>query len=222
MLVSGKKVVAKYIPACLLVFLACTQLHVRAQESPDSSNVDLPFPPKDNFGAGDDYSPPFNLNQPSNFGTQVRYNPLTGEYTVYKKIGDRYVRYPKSFTVEEYLNYDLDKSIREYWQTKQEAQALESEGDARAEKPLLGFEIESESFDRIFGGNRIDIRPQGQLEIDFGVNVSKTENPALAERQRRIITPEFNQRIRLLAKLEKNSSSLPITIQKPPLILRMK
>ncbi len=162
----------------------------------DSPTVDLPFPPSDDFNPDGGYTPAFNLSNPTNFGTQVRYNPLTGEYTVYKKIGDRYVRYPKSFTVEEYLNYDMDKSIREYWASKQEAEALDSDG-ARAEKPFLGFDVENESFDRVFGGSRIDIRPQGQLEVDFGVNVSKTENPALAEKQRRIITPEFNQRIRL-------------------------
>lgn len=180
-----------------LSLLASTEAKAFVQQQVDSPTVDLPFPPSDNFNPGEDYTPPFNLNNPTNFGTQVRYNPITGEYTVYKKIGDRYVRYPKSFTVEEYLNYDMDKSIREYWQTKQQAESLGADGGARAEKPFLGFEVENESFDRIFGGNRIDIRPQGQLEVDFGVNVSKTENPALAEKQRRIITPEFNQRIRL-------------------------
>ncbi len=198
MLGLGRKEVLKVLFLVCFGAVCYTPAHAFLIQQVDSPDVDLPFPPKDGFQSNDEYTPAFNLNTPNNFSTQVRYDPETGRYTVYKKIGDKYVRYPQSFTVSEYLNYDLDKSIREYWNTKQEADALSSEdGDVRAEKPLIGFEVESESFDRIFGGNRIDIRPQGQLEIDFGVNVSRTENPALAERQRRIITPEFNQRIRL-------------------------
>ncbi|WP_170226953.1 T9SS outer membrane translocon Sov/SprA [Luteibaculum oceani] len=183
-----------------MAFLFCigiNSLFAFQQQQADSPRVNLPFPLRDDFQAGGEYSSPFNLNNPSNFGTQVKYDPKTGRYTVYKMIGGKYVRYPRTFTVEEYLSYDLEQSIKQYWQSKQQADALGSEGGARAEKPLFGFEVESESFDRIFGGNRIDIRPQGQLEVDFGVNVSRTENPALAERQRRIITPEFNQRINL-------------------------
>ena len=38
------------------------------------------------------------------------------------------------------------------------------------------------SVDRIFGGNTIDIRPQGSAELSFAVNISKNQNPTLPEK----------------------------------------
>jgi cell surface protein SprA len=54
--------------------------------------------------------------------------------------------------------------------------------------------VRSEAFDRIFGGNTIDIRPQGSAEVTFGVNVSKTENPRIPVDQRKVTTFNFDQR----------------------------
>ena len=49
----------------------------------------------------------------------------------------------------------------------------------------------------LFGTNEIEIIPQGSAEITFGINSSNTENPRIPERQRRVTTFDFDQRIQL-------------------------
>lgn len=54
-----------------------------------------------------------------------------------------------------------------------------------------------EAFNRIFGGNTIDIRPQGSAALSFGLNISRYDNPTLPERQRRNTTFDFKERIQM-------------------------
>ena len=49
----------------------------------------------------------------------------------------------------------------------------------------------------LFGTNEIEIIPQGTAELTFGINSSNTENPRIPERQRRVTTFDFDQRIGL-------------------------
>lgn len=154
----------------------------------------LPFPVKDDYDPSIFTGTPFDLDDPSNWETKVKYDPNTQRYIIYKKIGERYVRYPKSFTLEEYLEYDLNKNINEFWKSKQASEALASDKPRKNDKKPF-IEIKSESLDKIFGGDAIQIRPQGQAELSLGVNVSKTENPALSERQRKVTTFDFDQKI---------------------------
>ncbi|MBK8363230.1 MAG: hypothetical protein IPL24_05940 [Bacteroidetes bacterium] len=57
--------------------------------------------------------------------------------------------------------------------------------------------INSVVFDRIFGGNTIDIRPQGNAELSFGVNINKSENPAIPLDQRTVTTFDFKEKIQM-------------------------
>lgn len=137
------------------------------------------------------------LEDPSNIKTNVTYNPDSNVYLVDQTLGNNGLMYrPSSYmTFEEYLYYDMKKSVREYWKQREHA---ESESQGRGGKSLLSpIKINSEGFDRIFGGGTIDIRPQGSAELIFGVNVNKTNNPALPERQRRIATFDFDEKIQL-------------------------
>ncbi len=164
----------------------------------DTPPVTLPYPLKDEVDPRDKSKGPIDLNDPANVKTDVQFDPVTGKYTVYKKIGDQYYRYPMSFTLDEYLKYDAEQSIRDYWRSKISADKTAGDkGKSQANKPLIGFAFESQSFDRIFGGNTIDIRPQGSAEVTFGVTSSRTDNPALGEKQRRFTNFDFKQRIQL-------------------------
>ncbi|MBL0105055.1 MAG: cell surface protein SprA [Bacteroidetes bacterium] len=57
--------------------------------------------------------------------------------------------------------------------------------------------VNSVVFDRIFGGNTIDIRPQGSAELSFGINISSSENPAIPTRQRTVSTFDFKEKIQM-------------------------
>jgi cell surface protein SprA len=57
--------------------------------------------------------------------------------------------------------------------------------------------VGSEVFERIFGSNIIDIRPQGSAELTFGANIATNRNPAIPTRQQRVGTFDFKQKIQL-------------------------
>jgi cell surface protein SprA len=59
------------------------------------------------------------------------------------------------------------------------------------------FKINSDAFENIFGSNEIEIRPQGSAELTFGMNMSKVDNPRIPERQRKVTTFNFDQKIQL-------------------------
>ena len=53
------------------------------------------------------------------------------------------------------------------------------------------------TFDRIFGGNAVDIRPQGSAELIFGLKTNRLDNPALTEDQRKTTSFDFEEKIQM-------------------------
>ncbi|MCB0760282.1 MAG: cell surface protein SprA [Flavobacteriales bacterium] len=152
---------------------------------------DLPWPNQDNINPHESSSG-VSLPLPDNIHYSIEYDPITGEYVVVQTIGDNIqFRNPTTMTLEEYLEYDMSQNLSEYWDEMQE----EEDAANRAFAPSIN--VGGERFNDIFGGNQIEIRPQGTAELTFGVNISKTENPRIPERQRRISTFDFDQRIQL-------------------------
>jgi len=179
----------------LLALLFCN-LNAHAQtsvEENDTSEVDLPFP----HGGEDPFNPVENtgglsLDWPENINYNLVYDPETGQYIVQQTIGDTLQFRPSSlFTLDEFLDYDISGNLTEFWNQLQE----EDDEANRAFAPKL--EIDNELFEMLFGTNEIEIIPQGSAEISFGINSSNTENPRIPERQRRVTTFDFDQRIQL-------------------------
>lgn len=159
----------------------------------DSNDVELIYPFDDESNEGfDDKRSPLYFTDPANVEKKFEYDPESGEYNYYQTIGDRNYRDPNTMSLDEYLKYDMAKSQKDFWRQKSAAQTLnESEGI------LPPINVKGELFDRIFGGNTIDIRPQGSAELSFGVNISRRDNPILPERQRRTSNFDFRQKIQL-------------------------
>ena len=161
--------------------------------SSDSVTYNLPFP-HDN---ADPYNPTefpggVSLQWPSNFNYGVVYNPVTGMYEVQQTIGDTLLFRPSSmFSLDEYLDYNIEGNLSEFWNELQE----EEDAADKAFAPKL--EIDSELFEMIFGSNEIEIKPQGTAEITLGYTWNNTENPRIPERQRRAGAVNFDQRIQL-------------------------
>jgi len=159
----------------------------------DSPDVNLPYPFHDDNGNPDNNnSGGLYLDNPSNIKSGFEYDPETGKYNYYEKIGDKNYRNPTYMDFNEYLNYDSKKSLQEYWRQKSSAEDVNETKGFRPELTIKG-----EAFDRIFGGNKIDIRPQGSAELSFGINRSTRDNPALPASQRSTTTFDFNQKIQL-------------------------
>jgi cell surface protein SprA len=160
----------------------------------DSPQIDLQYPITDPPAPGDNNTGTIDLATPENVTNEVVYDPVTGQYIMQSTIGDNIqYRPPMSMSLDEYLNYDMQQSMKTYWSDKNKA-AVERD----ANKPLIkSINVRSEAFCRIFRGCNIDIRPQGSAEVTFGLNISKTENPRIPVEQRKITTFNFDQRIQL-------------------------
>ena len=158
----------------------------------DTGGVQLPLPHGEDPNNPTESTGGISLDWPENIQYGVEYDPETGQYVVVQTIGDSMVfRNSTSFSLEEYLNYDIRKNLSEYWAERQE----EEDEANRSWAPKL--EVGGEGFRNIFGSNEIEIRPQGSAELTFGFNRSKTDNPRIPERQRTITTFNFDQRIQL-------------------------
>ena len=167
---------------------------------PDTPEVNepvvLPYEFKDNQGAPPQYDPKSKLylENPANVKTNVEYDPKSGNYDVSQKIGEMDYRPETYMNFKEYEKYVYKKAIRDYWRSRVAADELNNK-PRKSMVPKL--EVNSELFDRIFGGNTVDIKPTGTAELIFGLNRNKTLNPAIPQRQQKITNFDFNMRIQL-------------------------
>ena len=132
------------------------------------------------------------LRNPSNVGSIIEYDPATNKYIFKKKIGDFDFRDPTSMDFEEYRKYDLKQSIKDYWRER----SLLSGKDSKS-RIIPEIHIGGKAFDKIFGGNTIDIRPQGSAELIFGIRGNSNENPTLNVRQRSQVNFDFQEKIQM-------------------------
>jgi len=158
----------------------------------DTGRVNLPFPIYDYYEYTQQQNSPINFQDPSNLTTEIVYNPTTGMYEIYQNIGGLYYRYPTAMTQEEYIEYQRKKAQNDYFKEKVQEDNEQQRGNLM---PLI--KMENEAFDIIFGGDEINIRPQGSATLSFGVNVSRYDNPVLPLKQRRVATFDFQQQIKL-------------------------
>jgi cell surface protein SprA len=132
------------------------------------------------------------LADPSNVKTDVKYDPNSNEYELTRKIGNLDYRNPASLPFGEYQEYDMKRSLKNYWRDRSKT----SSGVSRS-GIIPQIHIGGEAFDRIFGGNSIDIRPQGSAELTFGITSNRRDDPALDVRQRRNTNFDFQEKIQM-------------------------
>ncbi|MBI3134793.1 MAG: cell surface protein SprA [Bacteroidetes bacterium] len=178
----------KYILTILIIVIAGSKLSAQT----DTGGVTLPFPLYDYYDYTQKKNSPINLSDPSNLNTEIIYNPITGQYEIYQKIGSIYYRYPTSMTMDEYLEYQRKEALNGYFMEKVDQENAQQRGNL-----IPPIKMKSEAFDIIFGGDEINIRPQGSAELSFGVNISRYDNPVLPVKQRRVATFDFQQKINL-------------------------
>ncbi|MEO5572563.1 MAG: cell surface protein SprA [Bacteroidia bacterium] len=159
----------------------------------DTSKLHYPFDDRysDPYSSQNGNSPLY-LNDPENIKTTIEYNPEEKQYDINERMGDLFYRDPSYMTFEEFKEAQFKNSTRKYWQQRS------SENDILQRK---GFNpkiyVGSDVFDRIFGGNTIDIRPQGSADLTFGLKIQHTENPAIPIKQRTNTTFDFTENIQM-------------------------
>ncbi|WP_346880700.1 cell surface protein SprA [uncultured Algibacter sp.] len=158
----------------------------------------------------------FNLGEikapdPDSVESKYTYDPLTNRYIYTQKIGSYNIKYPIILTPKEYEEFVARENLRSYYKEKINAFDGKKEGAEEARKNLLPeFYVKSDFFETIFGGNTIEVIPQGSVEMDLGVLFSKQDNPSFSPRQRSNFTFDFDQRISL-SLLGKVGTRLQVT-----------
>lgn len=141
---------------------------------------------------------PIELPTPTSIEEMYTYDPITDRYIYSQKLGKSSITYPIVLTPEEYEKMLLEQDMQAYFKKKIDAadgRKSDAEDDRRNLLPT--YYVKSELFETIFGGNTIDIIPQGNVEVDLGMLYNKQDNPSLSPRNRRNLTFDFDQRISL-------------------------
>lgn len=165
-------------------------------DSPIVTKDDLPFKFNDNNGGQPNYDDKSGLylSNPSNIKTETNYNTQTGNYDITQKIGDMDYRPETYVEFQDYQDQLFKDAVKSHWKSKIKAEDLQNQNKKGLVPKLT---INSEIFDRIFGGNQVDIKPTGTAELIFALNRNKTLNPAIPQRQQKVTNFDFNMRIQL-------------------------
>ena len=138
------------------------------------------------------------LDNPDSIIAKYTYDPKTDRYIYTESVGDYNINYPIILTPEQYYDLVRKEQMKSYFKQKSDAYAGKKEGSEEARKNLLpNFYVNSNFFESIFGGNTIEVIPQGSVAMDLGVLWQKNDNPALSPRNRTNLSFDFDQRISL-------------------------
>jgi len=157
-----------------------------------SKQVKNRYPMKDRQGDFVTTQPkdPFYLQDPKNVVKSVEYDPQTGQYILTEKIGDQNYRPPTYLTYDEYLKFTEKQERDAYWKSRSNALGLVED------KGLLPpIQVKKKFFDKLFGGSKIEIRPQGNLELTLGANYQTVANPNIPIRNRKTGGFDFDMNI---------------------------
>ena len=138
------------------------------------------------------------LPDPSSIENMYSYDPITDRYILSRILGDFNLSYPVVLTPQEYQERVLNEEIKAYFHEKIDAADGRKEGSEEAQRNLLPtFYVNSNFFESVFGGNTIEIIPQGSVEMDMGLLYTKQDNPQFSPRNRSNLSFDFDQRISL-------------------------
>ncbi|WP_285009538.1 cell surface protein SprA [Pedobacter faecalis] len=130
---------------------------------------------------------------PGNITRQVEYDAANKRYVIRQLIGGRAFGLPQYLSITEYQRLLESEIKRENWKRLSDREVAE----VRRTGVIPSLKVNSEAFERIFGGNTIDIQPRGEAELTFLGRINRNENPLFNERQRVQGNFDFNQRIQM-------------------------
>ena len=103
------------------------------------------------------------LKDPANIKDSIEYDPVTHRYYILEKIGNIYYRKPTYLTFDEYQQIRARQMEDAYF--RQRADVL-STLNKKLVRPKLT--VGDNLFNRIFGNGKVEIKPQGSVDIIAG------------------------------------------------------
>ena len=138
------------------------------------------------------------LKNPESIVSKYTYDPKLDRYIYTESVGDFDISYPIILTPAQYQELVRKENMKSYFKDKIDAYSGKKEGSEEARKNLLpNFYVNSNFFESVFGGNTIEVIPQGSVAMDLGVIWQKNDNPSLSPRNRTNLSFDFDQRISL-------------------------
>ena len=213
------KLLNRYLWVTGILLLAT--LRLSAQSLADSAGKPFyPYPIHDHYGYR--YTDPARaknlfdqdrLRDTGFFKTYVRYDTLTGKYIYFKKADSLKLDYRGDIQIsrEDFMHLQGNEQNREhFYQLSRSLDLL------NFKQPRPKSRVDSTLFNRIFGltkdGKKVDVTPQGNVDLSLGYEGQNIQNPTLSERARK--TGNFNvdagANLNLLAKVG-SKLLLPIT-----------
>ncbi len=151
------------------------------------------------------------LKNPESIVSKYTYDPKLDRYIYTESVGDFDIGYPVILTPQQYLDLVRKEGMKSYFKDKIDAYSGKKAGSEEARKNLLpNFYVNNSFFESVFGGNTIEVIPQGSVAMDLGVIWQKNDNPALSPRNRTNLSFDFDQRISL-SMLGKIGERLQVT-----------
>ena len=118
------------------------------------------------------------MPNPKSISEGYTYDPVSNHYIYSASVDGFNINYPLILTPAEYEKLVLKENMRKYFYEKGLA-ADPVKGSEEAKKNLLPrYYVNNKFFEAIFGGNTIDVKPSGSVEIDLGIRFSKQDNPS--------------------------------------------
>ncbi len=150
------------------------------------------------------------LNDPSSIVSKYTYDPILDRYVYTEQLGGFNIKYPLILTPEEFQRRVREEEMDRYFKEKIAALDGRTDEEDGPKNLLPNFYVNSAFFQSIFGGDKIELIPQGSVEVDLGLLFTRQDNPALSPRNRSNLTFDFDQRISL-SLLGKVGERLQIT-----------
>ncbi len=181
------------LSACCILFLFCFLnsglannnkiLIVSVCDTSVNPSAGLPYPITDRLGdnlSGYSFNI-YNSFQPSDQRDSIVYDYDSKRYIVYEKIGNQFYRTPISYSFEEYWEIISRQTEIDYFKKRSATTSILNRG--KLLKPKLS--LTDNLFNRLFGNGKIEISPQGNVDITAGYQGQKIDNPTLPERARK-------------------------------------
>ncbi|MGB5437641.1 MAG: cell surface protein SprA [Maribacter sp.] len=206
---QGAKKILKYSFKLIILFvffLACTEFSYAQETEDENGDGQVQDSVQTGFSLGK-----LKLANPQSITSKYIYDAQLDRYIYSEKVGDFDIGYPIILTPEQYFELVRKEDMKEYFKEKNDAYSGKKEGSEDARKNLLpNFYINNNFFQSVFGGNTIEVIPQGSVAMDLGVIWQKNDNPSLSPRNRTNLSFDFDQRISL-SMLGKIGERLQVT-----------
>jgi len=137
------------------------------------------------------------LNDPANIQKTVEYDAEEDRFYINEKVGEENIKNPTYLEGSEYLKLKAQQDENDYWRQRLDALSMFNQ---KVKLPTL---YKEGIFDRLFGSNKISVKPQGNLDLTFGGSWQNMKNPNLTQRAQKygIFDFDMQMNVNLLAQI---------------------